>query len=180
MSKFGFQLFKRRSIRLKNYRYDLNGLYFITICCHNQWNWFGTIENNKMILNEIGLIVFREWEQTINKRDNIILHEFIVMPNHFHAIIEIETDEKVEELVPINIDFKSPKNNLGSIIRGFKGSTSRQINNYLYELQKETGNNSLRLFYPEKIWQRSFYEHVIRDEESYKRITNYIMINPMR
>ena len=80
----------RRSIRLKGYDYSADGLYFITICTKDKNHYFGRVIDGKMVLNERGQIVNNEWLNTINIRQGeVILHEYIVMPNHFHAIIEI-------------------------------------------------------------------------------------------
>ena len=80
----------RRSIRLKGYDYSADGLYFITICTKERNHYFGRVIDGKMVLNERGQIVKNEWLNTINvRKDEVILHEYIVMPNHFHAIIEI-------------------------------------------------------------------------------------------
>ena len=79
----------RRSIRLKEYDYSQVGLYFITLCCQDRIHLFGEVVNGEMILNELGQIAHDEWLKTLQVRDNINLHEFIVMPNHFHTIIEI-------------------------------------------------------------------------------------------
>ena len=80
----------RHSIRLKGYDYSADGFYFITICTKNRQHLFGHVVNGEMVLNEKGQIVKSEWLNTINVRQGeVILHEFVVMPNHFHAIIEI-------------------------------------------------------------------------------------------
>jgi len=78
----------RRSIRLKGYDYSQTGLYFITICTQNRLCLFGEIENGEMILNNAGIMIEHQWQELIYHFDNIKLHEFIVMPNHFHGIIE--------------------------------------------------------------------------------------------
>ena len=78
----------RRSIRLKGYDYSQAGLYFITICTQNRLCLFGEIENGEMILNNAGIMIEHQWQELIYHFDNIKLHEFIVMPNHFHGIIE--------------------------------------------------------------------------------------------
>ena len=80
---------QRKNIRLKGYDYSKPGLYFITICCQGREMLFGQIENGKMILNEYGKIVEQEWIKTPKIRNNVKLHEFTVMPNHFHAIVQI-------------------------------------------------------------------------------------------
>ena len=79
----------RQSIRLKGYDYAQSGLYFITICCHNRACVFGHIENGIMIMNQYGKIAHNHWKKTIEIRNNIELHEFVVMPNHIHGIIQI-------------------------------------------------------------------------------------------
>ncbi len=87
--KYNPDIHHRRSIRLKGYDYSQNGLYFITICTQNRYHLFGTITNDQMALNPIGKIAHDEWLKTESMRPNIRLHEFIVMPNHIHGIIEI-------------------------------------------------------------------------------------------
>ena len=79
----------RRSIRLKGYDYSQSGLYFVTICCQDRICRFGKIENGEMVLNDFGKIIENEWLNMKNKYPNIDLSEFVVMPNHFHAILEI-------------------------------------------------------------------------------------------
>ena len=80
----------RHSIRLKGYDYSADGIYFITICTKNRQHLFGHVAEGEMVLNETGQIVKSEWLNTANVRQGeVILHDFVVMPNHFHAIIEI-------------------------------------------------------------------------------------------
>jgi len=78
----------RRSIRLKGYDYSRAGLYFVTICTRDRLCLFGKIQNGKMILNDAGTMIERQWQELINHFEKNKLHEFIVMPNHFHGIIE--------------------------------------------------------------------------------------------
>jgi REP element-mobilizing transposase RayT len=80
-------LHHRRSIRLPDYDYSQQGLYFVTICVQDRECLFGKIDESEMILNEIGKIVRNEWLKTAELRPNVKLHEFVVMPNHFHAIL---------------------------------------------------------------------------------------------
>jgi REP element-mobilizing transposase RayT len=86
---YNSEIHHRRSIRLKNYDYSQAGLYFVTICVQDRICLFGNIEDGEMRLNEYGKIIFDEWQNTPNVRQNIKLHEFVVMPNHIHGIIEI-------------------------------------------------------------------------------------------
>lgn len=87
--KYNPRIHKRRSIRLKGYDYSQKGLYFITLCSQKHQHLFGHIEKGTMILNDFGEIIKEEWEKTPQIRKNTALHEYIIMPNHFHAIIEI-------------------------------------------------------------------------------------------
>lgn len=90
MNNYNPQKHHRRSIRLQGYDYSQEGLYFITICCQDRAHLFGEIVNGEMILNSYGEIAQKEWQNTSVIRDNVVLHEFVVMPNHFHSIIEIK------------------------------------------------------------------------------------------
>ncbi|MDR0982705.1 MAG: transposase, partial [Culturomica sp.] len=89
MNKYNAEIHHRRSIRLKEYDYSQKGLYFITISTHNRECLFGEISDGEMCLNKIGKIVVTEWEKSVHIRSEIKLHTYIVMPNHFHAIVEI-------------------------------------------------------------------------------------------
>ena len=125
----------RRSIRLKGYDYSQAGLYFITLCCQDRKHFFGTIQNGEILLNKAGKIVKKEWENTPSIRQNTALHEYIIMPNHFHAIIEILFSQNQ------NGDsgkFQSPSQTIGAIIRGFKGASTKRIKEYYFS----DGNSS--------------------------------------
>ena len=92
--KYNPDIHHRRSIRLKGYDYSQSGLYFITLCVINKIYMFGNVVDGKMQLNDMGQLVEQEWLNTINIRhDDVRLHNYIVMPNHFHAIIEIRRGE---------------------------------------------------------------------------------------
>ncbi len=118
----------RKSMRLKNHDYGSMGYYFITMCCQNRLRWMGEVVDGKMKLNEIGKMIFEEWLSTEQKRGNVKLHEFVIMPDHFHGLIEISHSVKKA----INHEkFYSPKNTIGSIVRGFKSSTTTQLYNYI-------------------------------------------------
>jgi REP element-mobilizing transposase RayT len=127
MSLYDPNIHHRRSIRLKGYDYALEGLYFITLCVQNRAHLFGEIKNGKMILSPYGQIAHEEWLNTGNIRDNVALHEFIVMPDHFHAIIEILFHKGKEGEIG---KFKSPSQTVGSIIRGYKIATIKKIKDF--------------------------------------------------
>ena len=118
----------RKSTRLKNHDYSSVGYYFITMCCQNRLRWMGKVVDGKMKLNEVGKMIFEEWLATEQKRGNVKSHEFVVMPDHFHALIEIT--HSVENVVK-HEKFYCPKNTIGSIVRGFKSSTTTQLYHYI-------------------------------------------------
>lgn len=181
MNKYNPHLHHRRSIRLQGYDYAQEGLYFLTLCVQNRKCLFGEIKETRMNLSAMGKVVEAEWLNTCTVRKNVELHAFVVMPNHFHAIIEIvhrrgalHSPINIESALhsPINIEsecnspephqsqFKSPSQTVGAIVRGFKSSVSRQLGF--------------------SVWQRDYYEHIIRDEKAYGNISNYINENPLR
>ena len=186
---------ERKYLRLRGYDYSKPGLYFITICCYNRKMLFGKIINGKMKLNEYGKIAEREWLKTSQIRDNVKLHEFIVMPNHFHAIVEItyrienrktgvgsycdttlrdnrnKTQQNIKNKTEQPLsgqsgNKRSPANSLGAIARGFESAVTKQI-------------NVLRNTPCESIWQKNFNDHIIRDKQEYFRIKTYIKNNPV-
>jgi putative transposase len=155
----------RRSIRLKDYDYSQAGAYFVTICT-NKESLFGEIEDGEMRLNQYGSIVHEEWLRTAELRNNIQMDAFVVMPNHMHGIIMITDDGRgVLQYAPTK-SFRSPSQTIGAIVRGFKSTTTKRIN----ELRGSFGTS---------VWQRNYYEHVIRDEDDLNRIREYIQNNPL-
>ena len=162
-------VFNRRAIRLPNYDYSQSGAYFITICTHQREWLFGEIHNKKMLLNEFGNIARDEWLETPKIRPNLELGEFIIMPNHIHGIIWIKDDEigrkSVSLYAPTPPTFRSPTKTIGAIIRGYKSSVTKQIN----IIRKLSGF---------AVWQRNYYEHIIRNEKDLNNITRYIKFNP--
>ena len=181
MNKYNPQKHHRRSIRLQGYDYSQEALYFITICCQDRTHLFGEIVDGKMILNSYGEIAQKEWLNTSKIRDNVVLHEFVVMPNHFHSIIEITFQKGNNEIGK----FQSPSHTIGAIIRGFKIATIKKIKDYILGKEKSKGELQFAPTPTEKIkeldfkiWQRNYYEHIIRNEEAYARISDYIRDNP--
>jgi REP element-mobilizing transposase RayT len=155
----------RRSIRLKEYDYSNPNWYYITICTKDKKSVFGDVKNGKLVLNKFGLIAKNEWIITRDIRPNIDLDYYIIMPNHIHGIIIIES-RGVMHYAPTN-EFKSPSQTLGSIIRGFKSVVTKKINRV-----KNTSGST--------IWQRNYYDHIIRNEQDLYRIRKYILLNPFK
>jgi len=158
----------RKSIRLSGYDYSQSGMYFITICSHGKLPIFGNIIAKILLLSEIGKIVNKEWQKTATIRRNIELDDYVIMPNHLHGIITIINDKgrgTVHRAPTHEIFGKPTTNSIPTIIRSFKATTTKQIN----ILRNSPGS---------KVWQRGYYEHVIRNEEALERIRDYIVTNP--
>jgi len=184
----------RRSIRLKGYDYSRSGLYFITICTQNRECLFGEIRTvREMALNPAGEMIEKWYRELENKFPDIHCHEMIVMPNHFHCIIEItdthvpewdalvgaplrgrhndipENGEPVSQYGPTNKKYHAT---IGHIVDWFKTMTT---NEYIREVK----NHGWKRF-DGKLWQRNYWEHIIRDDGSYNQIAEYITENPSK
>jgi REP element-mobilizing transposase RayT len=159
---------QRKSIRLKHYDYSQDGAYFVTICRQGRKCLFGEIENGHMQLNECGRIVESEWLKTPALRFSVKLDEYIVMPNHFHAILNIVNGGRgVLQYAPTSQPFHSPSQTIGAIVRGFKSAVTKQIN----VLRNTPGI---------AVWQRNYYERVIRNENELFETRKYIQENPLK
>jgi putative transposase len=156
----------RHVIRLKDYDYSQPGGYFITICTKNRSCLFGAVESDRVILNQYGEIIQISWLALPEHYHNVQLDIFVIMPNHIHGIIFL-TDVGAG-LKPAPTDSPRDKQHgLPEIIRAFKTFSSRQIN----KIRNMPGSS---------VWQRSYYEHVIRRDESLEKIREYIGTNPLR
>lgn len=170
------------SARLQNWNYRWQAAYFVTICIKNREHYFGEIVDAKMQLSEIGKVVESEWLKTPELRQdmNLELDAFIVMPNHFHAIIIIGKNQynaseqprdamhRVSTATSFTQDYKNSfipqAKNLASVIRGFKSAVTTQA----------------RKIHADFAWQPRFHDHIIRDNNSYNKIAFYIETNPQR
>ena len=170
----------RRTIRIEGYDYSLPGAYFVTLCTQNRECLYGVVEEEEMLLNDFGKIVDEEWRKTPFIRPDVEFDTFIVMPNHLHGIIMIH-----ERATAPGIDTHgarphgakprpasgrpkgAPSGSLGAIVGQFKSASARRI-------------NRTRSVPGSAVWQRGFYEHVIRSEESLARIREYIVGNPAK
>jgi len=153
---------ERKQIRLRDYDYSKVGGYFVTICTQDREEWFGKIENGAMILNQYGVIVNQCWDDLPKHYLNCLLDTFVIMPNHVHGIIVINSNYAVGNgLKPF------PTHGLSEMIRGFKTFSSRKINEGI------KNNHNFQ-------WQKSFYDHVIRSENELSRIREYIQNNPLK
>jgi putative transposase len=204
--KFNPQIHHRRSIRLTGYDYAQEGAYFVTLCTENRACIFGEMNDGLMQYTQLGMIAHNEWYKTSGIRNNVALGAFVVMPNHIHGIIIITRSElhspsnssmhspqrTQTELIqgefnsPLrgehdnpkqgergslqkgecNSPLRSPSQTIGAIIRGYKSAVTKQ-------------NNMLGLHMDTPIWQKNYYDHIIRNETSYQHIDNYIRQNPL-
>lgn len=184
----------RRSIRLKEYDYSQAGLYFVTICCQNRIPRFGKIENDEMILNEYGMIGYEEWLKLSERFTNLEWDVFQIMPNHLHGIIMLtntvgagftpaqnaapNADTQNEILIDDNRAGVNP------------APTNITVGNMVGAYKSLVANKCLDIFklkwyvnpIPQmgKLWERNYYEHIIRNEQSYHTISNYIINNPSK
>jgi putative transposase len=144
--------YHRRSIRLQNYDYTECGQYFVTICIQNRECLLGVISQGIFSASDSGKIVQRALKALQQNHPEITIESWIVMPNHVHFILEIYQQSNVA---------------LGELVRQFKYDTTKQINK---------SRNSPGI----KVWQRNYYEHIIRTDRAYQIIKNYIHQNPIR
>ena len=159
---------KRKQIRLNDYDYSQNGYYFVTVCIYGRKHLLGNIIEAKTHLNALGEIVKFTWEDLINHND-VILHEYVIMPDHIHGIMEICGRER-SATVP-----QKPHKRTGipEIMRQFKTFSSKRINEYLKR-------NGLEPFPTGKLWQKSYYDHIIRNEQDYITRVEYMINNPIK
>lgn len=165
----------RQSIRLKGFDYGSEALYFITICTQDRIPLFGEMINGEMNLNDCGNMAEHCWMEIPVHFPHTKLHEFVIMPNHIHGIIEIVENMGggfvgAKNFSPLQnpTAFKSPEKTIGSIVRGFKIGVTKWMRN---EFPSAFPKNRV-------IWQRNYYDHIIRDIYECKRIAKYIRENP--
>lgn len=163
--------YRIRSARAPFWNYGWNALYFVTICTQHRICWFGQVVDGEMILSEIGEMVKSEWLKTFDMRPdmNLFMGEYVVMPNHFHAIIGIgdnayNTQRGGDGDTTTQNQFGPQSKNLASIIRGFKIGVTKNA----------------RIIQSDFAWQSRYHDHIIRDDQSYHTISAYIVNNPAK
>ena len=171
----------RRSIRLKGYDYSQAGAYFITLCTQDRACLFGKVVNGEMRLNDAGRMVLAEWNRLPERFPQVVLDAFVVMPNHVHGILVI-TDPAptagatlgatVGATVGATLVVAPTAPTVGNIIGAFK---SRVTVEYIRGV-KTSGWPPFR----GRLWQRNYYEHIIRNERALNAIRRYILENPLR
>ncbi len=157
----------RRSIRLKNYDYSQAGAYFVTVCSWNKECIFGEIVNGEMHLNEYGQVVSGEWQRSSIIRKELELDTFLVMPNHIHGIVFINACTSFNVVANGRSPLQMKPKSISSFVAGFKSAVTKQIN----QIRNTPGT---------PVWQRNYYEHIIRNENELHKIRQYIQNNPLK
>lgn len=196
--KYDPERHRRRSIRLKGYDYAQAGAYFVTVCTHQRACLFGIVSDGQMDLNAAGQVAAQCWRAIPDHFPNVRCDEFVVMPNHIHGILWINAPNppavgandysplpSAQRPPAVRANNDSPRrpsavraNNysprrrprgtsktIGSIVRGFKIGVTKWMRENDFD---------------GPVWQRDYYEHIIREEESLNRIRQYILDNPAR
>ena len=182
--KYNSEIHRRRTIRLNEYDYSQSGAYFVTIVTHNRDCLFGNVMDGVMVMNDCGENAKNYWLIIPQHFPNVLLDEFVIMPNHVHGIITIQTKNDVhvgvQNFEPLHVEHQQQKlqqkhhqnryqhiipKSIGSIVRGFKIGVTKWFrqNNDIY-----------------KVWQRNYYEHIIRNENELIKIREYIQNNPLK
>jgi REP element-mobilizing transposase RayT len=151
---------------LQGYDYTLPGAYFITLVTKGRQAIFGELVGDQILLSSCGQLVAEEWARTAKVRPELTLDVFVVMPNHFHAILFLNDQSRIQLSLgahrgaPLRLPklHRQPKS-LGSIIAGFKSKASQSAG--------------------QSLWQRNYYDHIIRDERELNQIREYILHNPL-
>ena len=154
---------KRKLNRLDNFDYSIDNLYFITSLVKNRCHILGSVENGKMILNAFGHIAKEQWEWLSQRYPYVVMHEFVIMPDHIHGIIEINRHivRTYRDLSPQEIKIKS----ISELMGAYKTTTSKKIH--------ASGCSEFS-------WHRSFHDRIIRNDVEYYHISEYIRSNPER
>lgn len=164
---------RRRSIRLPHWDYRESGAYFVTICTHDRLPLFGHVVEDQSRLNQFGRVVEEEWRRSADIRAEIALDAFVVMPNHVHGIVWIRRAPTAgaQGLAPLRHapgpPFAVQPKSLSSMIRGFKAASKMRVNG----LRQAPGT---------AVWQRNYFERVLRNDGELNRAREYILDNPRR
>lgn len=164
---------QRKNLRLHEYDYTQNNVYFVTMCCHNRKSFFGTVVNGFMDHNEYGHIAYSELLSLPNRFRNIEIDEFQIMPNHIHCIFAVGVTLAVTRSeISDTRDGASPSPTsrvaLGTIIGAYKSIVACKC-------AALSSSKKIRMG---KLWQRNYYEHIIRTEKDLNSIREYIIQNP--
>jgi REP element-mobilizing transposase RayT len=168
--------YKTKSLRLQNFDYSSDGAYFITICTGQTVQYFGGIEQSMMNLSSLGIIANILWYEIKSHARHCKLGEFVVMPNHIHGILilgdhdaaPVETrhalsPQQQQPIVPNRFQNQG-KNTISAIVGGYKSAVTKHASRLGFDFQ----------------WQRNYWEHIIRNDDEYSCIAQYILENPQK
>ena len=159
---------RRKNVRLREYDYNSPGAYLITICASRRKQpVFGTLKTGKIELSDIGRIIDSCWLTIPNHFRGVNLDQRIVMPDHFHGILLFESEYAGEAcLAPTTTSGHNGLPELGTVVGSFKSAVTKRV--------RKIDSSS------KAVWQRGFYEHVIRNQADLERIRDYIVLNPLK
>ncbi len=202
VDKYNPEKRRRRSIRLGGYDYSVQGAYFVTICVQNRECILGSIQDEKMIFNEAGIMIKETWEKLPVKYSGIEIDHYEIMPNHIHGIIHLSSPHTCNDIVGAgpracpaceshadngytgnqirtrkpykqgNHGGIAPTMSLSDVVHRFKSFTTATYRKYVEKFNWPP--------FPGKLWQRNYYEHIIRNENELNRIREYILNNPLQ
>ena len=155
----------RKSLRLKDYDYSQNGYYFVTICTKDGKEYFGKIKDNEMILNRVGETAKKKWLEIPEHFEDVRLDEHVIMPNHVHGIVIIDSEDPVGNRHACSLQGRQYQK-LPVVIGSYKSAVTHELNQMQNKLHFK--------------WQKSFYDHIIRNDKSLDRIRKYIRYNPLK
>lgn len=155
----------RKRIRLRYYDYRQTGVYFVTICTDRQRPTFGSIRDGDISLSPLGKLVVTRWVAIPVHARAVSLDLFVVMPNHIHGLLVVDGPGIHNESKRRPGELRG--GSLGAVVGGFKASVTRL-------------GRDQRIVGTEPVWQRGFWEHIVRDPEGLARIRRYIAENPSR
>ena len=176
-----YKLFNRKTIRLVGYDYRREGWYFVTICTKDREHYFGEVVAGKMQYSDMGQIAYDYWLDIPDHWPFVELHEFVVMPNHVHGLLKIKSNPvgSLESNDPTGLDFRvgdDPKNKFMANISPKKNSLSRIIGTY-----KAACTHMIRQVTDDPFhWQRRFHDRIVRNQQEFDRIAQYIRNNPRK
>lgn len=181
--KFDREKHHRRSIRLKGYDYSQPGGYFVTFVTQGRELLFGRVRRDEVVLTSAGNMIVKWWKELQNKFPSVSLGTFVVMPNHFHGIVCINEPVGADLRVCLDVENEQqgehidsplrnrPNTSLFQIVQWFKTMTTNEYIRGVKQLEWIPFNS--------KLWQRNYYEHILRDQDDWCRIHSYIESNPV-
>jgi len=163
---------------MKDFDYSQSGGYFITICTHKRASILARVLDSTSHLNSLGELVHRHWLQSANLRDELALDVFVVMPNHLHGIVFINRSDDSCLPSPMNSQSATTANEL----RQIPNRSSRSISSFLAGFKSAATSAARKqgLWHDGSLWQRNYYEHVIRNEKELHALREYIVNNPLK